>query len=226
MVPDHEGTPTHICRSALVVLRSLSSLRWRAGPGKWGRLRSVRGVHHLGRAAQRDERLSRGEETFWRDLGDGGIELLMSRDEDVYLKYAPELLRFAASLVGPSMADDVLSSAFLHASSSRRWAVVEDQRAYLFRTVLNESRQHQRRDSRRLAREFIAARREPAPSTEATVELALALAELSPIERAVIFLTYWGGCTAAATALTLSLPKRSIERHLHHARTQLRKALQ
>ena len=61
----------------------------------------------------------------------------MSLDEAVYVKYAPELLRFAAGLVGPSMADDVLSSAFLHASSSRRWAIVEDKRAYLYRTVLN-----------------------------------------------------------------------------------------
>jgi RNA polymerase sigma factor (sigma-70 family) len=164
---------------------------------------------------------------LWRDLGDGGIEELMSLNEDVYTKYAPELLRFAAGLVGPSMADHVLSSAFLHASSSRLWADVEDQLGYLYRTVLNESRQQHRRDNRRLAREFIAAsRREPAPSTETTVELAVALAGLSTIERAVIFLAYWGGCTATETAATLSLPQRSIERHLRHARTQLRKARQ
>lgn len=150
----------------------------------------------------------------------------MSLDEAAYVKYAPELLRFAAGLVGPSMADDVLMSAFLDAMSSRRWQGVDDQRAYLYRTVLNEARQHHRRDRRRLAREFTAARREQAPSTEATVELAVALAALSTTERALIFLTYWGGCTAADTAVTLSLSQRSVERHLQHARTQLRKALQ
>jgi RNA polymerase sigma-70 factor (ECF subfamily) len=149
----------------------------------------------------------------------------MGLDEDMYVKYAAELLRFAAGLVGPSLADDVLSTSFLHASSSRRWSDVEDRRAYLYRTVLNESRQHLRSDRRRLAREFVAAQREPARSTEATVELAVALAALSPIERAVVFLTYWGGCTAQDTAVTLSLSQRSVERHLRRARSELRKAL-
>ena len=53
------------------------------------------------------------------------------RDEEIYSKYADELLRFAATLVGPSMAEDVMASAVLHAFSSRNWASVSAPRAYL-----------------------------------------------------------------------------------------------
>lgn len=146
-------------------------------------------------------------------------------DEEVYGKYAAELLRFAAGLVGPSAADDVLSSAFVKAISSARWPQVEDRRSYLYRTVLNEARQHFRGDRRRLAREFRAARGDAADSAESAVDLAATLAALPTEQRAVVFLTYWLGFTVGESATTLSLSARTVERHLHHVRTRLRKEL-
>lgn len=149
----------------------------------------------------------------------------MDFDETAYRKYAPELIRFAATLVGPSTAEDLTSSAFLHATGSRRWALVDDQRSYLYRTVINEARQQHRRDRRRVAREFVAAQQPKQASTESTVELAMALATLTNLQRAIVFLVYWEGRTAAECAETLSMSVRSIERQLHQARTRLRSAL-
>ena len=146
-------------------------------------------------------------------------------DEQVYVKYSPELLRFAAGLVGPSAADDVLSSAFVKAISSSRWSQIEDRRSYLYRTVLNETRQHFRGDRRRLAREYRTAQADAIESGESAVDLAEMLASLPTEQRAVVFLAYWMGFTVAESATALSLSARTVERHLHHARARLRKAL-
>ena len=146
-------------------------------------------------------------------------------DEQVYGKYAAELLRFAAGLVGPTAADDVLSSAFVKAITSPRWPEIDDRRSYLYRTVLNEARQHFRGDRRRLAREFRAARGEAVPSAESAIDLADALARLPTEERAVVFLAYWMGFSVSESATALSLAPRTVERQLHRARSHLRKAL-
>jgi RNA polymerase sigma factor (sigma-70 family) len=146
-------------------------------------------------------------------------------DEETYVKYAPELLRFAAGLAGPSKADDLLSSAFLKATSAPTWAAVTDRRAYLYRTVLNEARQVRRGDRRRLEREFVAARSEVVSSHDDAIELTIALARLSTLERAVIYLTYWLGATVVESATTLSMSPRAVERQLFSARRSLRKAL-
>jgi RNA polymerase sigma factor (sigma-70 family) len=117
------------------------------------------------------------------------------------------------------------SAAFISASTSSRWSEITDRRAHLFRTILNEVRQSRRSDARRLAREFLAARRDGEESSASSVELAMVLAQLSSTERAIIHLTYWQGFTAIETAETLELSLRSVERHLHRARTRLERAL-
>ena len=65
-------------------------------------------------------------------------------NEEVYSKYAGELIRFATGLVGPWEAEDVLSGAVLSAMYSRHWPAVKNPRAYLYRSVLNEALQTQR----------------------------------------------------------------------------------
>lgn len=147
-------------------------------------------------------------------------------DEELYLKYSPELLHFAAALVGPSDADDVVSSAFLRALSSRHWPTVVEHRAYLYRAVLNEARQSGRTSRRRLARELAVARTEHSEPDALRVEMADALAALSVQQRAVVFLTYWFEMSAAETAATLDMSQRSTERLLSSARFRLRRSLQ
>ncbi len=146
--------------------------------------------------------------------------------EELYLKYSPELLRFAAVLVGPADAEDMVSSAFLRTLSSRRWSEVTEHRAYLYRAVLNEARQGARSSRRRLARELAVARPDSTEPDSLRVDVADAVAGLSIQQRAVLFLTYWFEMTAAETAATLDISQRSTERLLTSARFRLRRSLQ
>lgn len=147
-------------------------------------------------------------------------------DEELYRKYSSELLRFAAVLIGPGDADDIVSAAFLRAFSSPRWSAVEDHRPYLYRAVLNESRQTGRSSRRRLARELSVARSDQVEPDDLRLEVAGAVASLSMQQRAVVYLTYWFGMTASETATALGLSQRATERHLHSARVLLRRSLQ
>lgn len=70
-------------------------------------------------------------------------------DEQVYVKYADELMRFATGLVGPTEAEDVVADAVARCLRSRSWNEVSNQRAYLYRAVLNETHSLGRRRARR-----------------------------------------------------------------------------
>lgn len=58
-------------------------------------------------------------------------------DREVYDKLAGELCRFASTLVGPTGADDVVSAVFVRVIATGALSGVDNQRAYLFRAVLN-----------------------------------------------------------------------------------------
>lgn len=60
-------------------------------------------------------------------------------DASVYAALAPELIRFASSLVGPHDAADVLSAAVVRTLSSPRWPEVANRRAYLYQAVFSEA---------------------------------------------------------------------------------------
>lgn len=146
-------------------------------------------------------------------------------DEEIYGKYADELLRFASTLVGPSLADDVLSRAVMRSFSSPGWATVEHPRAYLYRTVLNEARQIGRSDRRRVLREERSAPIERMDDRHVRVEVLDALRRLSLRQRAVIFLTYWGDLAVDDVARTLDISTSTVERELRHARRSLKELL-
>ena len=146
-------------------------------------------------------------------------------DEEVYAKHADELLRFAATLVGPSDAEDLLSSAVLGALSSSSWAHVRSPRAYLYRSVLNEARQLGRSSRRRLLREARAAVPDAVDSVSVRPEVLSAVAKLSVEQRAVVFLTYWCDLTVEEVSETLGFSQRTTERRLRSARTLLRSVL-
>jgi len=145
--------------------------------------------------------------------------------EEVYAKHADELLRFAATLVGPSDAEDLLSSAVLRAMSAASWTSVKSPRAYLFRSVLNEARQLARSSRRRLLREARAAVPDAVDPPIVRPEVLNAVAKLSVDQRAVVFLTYWCDLTVEEVSDTLGLSQRTTERRLRSARTVLRRLL-
>lgn len=143
-------------------------------------------------------------------------------DEEIYAKHADALVRFATGLVGPADAPDVVSDAVIRAMTSRRWRDVENPRAYLYRSVLNQARMHHRTTMRRRARELRAFRHEPVHLPEIRPDVLEAVGTLSPRQRASVFLTYWEGLTPAEIAARLDVSEGSVKRHLARARTRLR----
>jgi RNA polymerase sigma factor (sigma-70 family) len=147
-------------------------------------------------------------------------------DEQVYRKYAEELIGFATFLVGPTDAPDVMADAVVKVLASKGWADVVNQRSYLFRAVLNEARMAYRRQSRRQAYEQRGAGRDdihepvvPSP------EVLQAVLRLSARQRAVIFLTYWDDLDPRAVAVLLGISEGAVRRHLARARKTLRRTL-
>ena len=74
--------------------------------------------------------------------------------EELYVRLAPELIRFATSLVGPSQAEDLLGSTVAKAIASTRWDRIDNKRAYLYRMLVNEAHNSRRTSRRRSDREL------------------------------------------------------------------------
>jgi RNA polymerase sigma factor (sigma-70 family) len=154
-----------------------------------------------------------------------GVEDRLERAAEVYGKYAVEITRFATGLVGPSDAADVVSAAVLGCLSSGRWPAVDDPRAYLYRSVLNQARMTHRGSLRRAARELRTAGPEELVVPEKLPEVLAAVARLSLRQRAVIMLTYWDDLDPGAIAAVLGISEGSVRRHLARARARLRELL-
>ena len=144
-----------------------------------------------------------------------------------YGECSADLIRYATVLVGPTDAPDVVSDAVLHVFASvKDWSSIENQRGYLFRAVLNQAMSHQRSSGRRRRREERAALPDRAPAPDATsVDAHRALAQLSPQQRAVAYLTYWEDLAPASIAALLDISEGSVKKQLARARDQLRRIL-
>ena len=142
--------------------------------------------------------------------------------EELYVEVAPELIRFAVTLVGPSDAEDLLGSAVAKAIASTRFDRADNKRAYLYRMLLNEAHKSRRSTGRRLNREVRVVRRD-AIEMERGIDpdVLAALKRLSVRQRAVIHLTYWADLAPQQVADTLGTSLRTVERELTNARTRL-----
>jgi RNA polymerase sigma factor (sigma-70 family) len=149
-------------------------------------------------------------------------------DEEIYVKYGAELLRFAATLVGPTAAEDTMTLGVLKSFASPAWraGAVVDERSYLYRSVLNEARQLSRSTQRRLLREHAAAHPERLDESYVRLEVLDALGRLSLRQRAVLFLTYWLELPVDAVAEWLGTSRRTTERELTVARSRMKEMLQ
>lgn len=146
-------------------------------------------------------------------------------DAEVYRLHAPELTGFATSIVGPHDAADAVSSAVLAAFSSAGWAEVQNRRAYLYRTVYNECLRIVKRRHEQPKREAQAAESGDVELPDFRPEVADAVRELSPQQRAVTVLTYWQDLSIEAVAEHLGISDGSVRKHLARARAHLREAL-
>lgn len=143
-------------------------------------------------------------------------------DEELYGKHAPELVRFAATLVGPALGEDLTAQAFVRCLQSPGWAQVSNRRAYLYRAVVNEAHSLRRSQRSRVAREELTAHRELVDAGEARVDVLDAIRRLSVRQRAVVFLSYWGDCTTTEISETLGCSSSTVERELRSARRHLK----
>ena len=151
---------------------------------------------------------------------------VVADSSEVYRRHADELVRYATALVGPADAPDVVVDAVVAAFRSPAWSKVENQRAYLYRAVLNRSLSVRRSDARRVARELRVAGSEPVAAGESSLDAQRALAGLSPQQRAVVYLTYWEDLTPAQIAALLEVSEGTVRKQLARAREQLRRILQ
>jgi RNA polymerase sigma factor (sigma-70 family) len=145
-------------------------------------------------------------------------------DAEIYSTSAKDLVRLATGLVGPSDAQDVVSAAMVRVLSSSSWRRARDQRAYLFRAVVNEARMHHRSSSRRAARERNTFSRERVEDLTA-VDALVVLDALSVRQRAVLILVYWYDQDQQSTAEMLGITRGAVARHLARAHAHLREIL-
>lgn len=117
--------------------------------------------------------------------GDGVAEARVGEsDGDLYARLAPELIRFATVLVGPSDAEDLLASAVTRAISSARWRDVDNDRAYLYRMLVNEAHKSRRTASRRVQRELRVVRREAVEMERGLVRMSWQRSSVSVFDNA------------------------------------------
>lgn len=146
-------------------------------------------------------------------------------NEEIYRKYADDLVRFANALVGPFDAQDVVSDACLRSFRSNGWPAVTNHRAYLYRSVLNESRSQHRSTLRRRVREMRNATSDVEFSEHVDVDVLAAVKKLSVQQRASVVLTYWEDLTPAEVGSRLGISEGTVKRHLARARVRLKELL-
>lgn len=146
-------------------------------------------------------------------------------DAEFYEKYSGELVKFATGLVGPDDAADVVAETFANVLTSRPWPEVDEQRAYLYRAVLNEVRMRHRSTMRRRAREMRAATAEARFDPEVRPEVLEAMSVLSTRQRAAVVLTYWEDLTPREVATRLGVSEGTVRRHLARGRSKLKEVL-
>jgi RNA polymerase sigma factor (sigma-70 family) len=132
-----------------------------------------------------------------------------------------ELVRYATVLVGPDTAEDVLSTVVERVL--RRpggLAGLRDARPYLYRAVLNQSRNHLRSLNHRRGWA------DPAVTPpEARPEVVSAVAGLPERQRAAVYLRYWRDLPVAEVAGLMGCRTGTVKRYLRLAHRRLRGVL-
>lgn len=150
-------------------------------------------------------------------------------------QHAAPLHRYLARRVGPEIADDLVSEAFLVALRQRdaydaRQGTV---RSWLYGIATNLMRRFVRQEERALRAGIRSMGRDESHDEGARVadrvdaevavrRLAAALADLSPGDRDVLLLTSWAGLDSNEVAEALGIPVGTVRSRLHRVRKSLR----
>lgn len=144
-------------------------------------------------------------------------EWMNVKEAEIWLKSKDDLTRFAGVLVGPSDAEDVVSTVFLRVLDRRRLEDLEDARRYLFRAVLNECKTRRGRDRTVLGLVDLPG---PPPS-EPQPEVLEAVLSLPMGQRAATYFVYWADMSLAEAAEMMGVRPGTVKRYLHLARAKL-----
>ena len=142
-------------------------------------------------------------------------------EAEIWLACKDDLVRYAAVLVGPRDAEDVVSTVVVRVLNSRKLAALDDARPYLFKSVLNECRTRAVR--RREAFGFVDLP-EPPPA-DPQPEVLEAVMSLPVAQRAATFLVYWADLSIGEAARLMGTRPGTVKRYLHLARTKLKGVL-
>lgn len=156
----------------------------------------------------------------------------------LFLREHARLVRVVAVVSGdPEAAADCVADAFERAYV--RWRKVgrlDDPLGWVRRVAINRATDvHRRRTRGRRALQRLAGRPDTSRSHELTMsdatafrdsELATAMADLSPQQRAVVALHYLDDLSVADVATAMGLSDGAVKYHLHQARARLRTLLE
>ena len=136
-------------------------------------------------------------------------------------------MRFAASLVGPDEAPDLVSEVVVATIQRRALTSLQDPKAYLMQAVLNRARSRGRQSARErqaVSRLSATASEAQGPS-EADPEIVRLVADLPIRQRAAVFLVYWEDLSPTDAAELMGVRPGTLRRYLHLAREKLRSHL-
>ena len=157
---------------------------------------------------------------------------------ELFDRYEADVRRFLARLgVTPSDADDLVQATFLELlRAAVRFDPALSVKGFLFGLATILVRRHRRSLSRRAAMLFAfrsTAANEPAPSADGSFEtdeqlrrFQRALERLSSKKREVFALVVLEGVSGDEVARSLAIPVNTVWTRLHHARRELRQALE
>jgi RNA polymerase sigma-70 factor (sigma-E family) len=148
-------------------------------------------------------------------------------------QYSDRLYRSAYLLTtSPQAAEDLLQTTLAKAFAGwRRVRTTDDPVAYCHRILLNAflSERRLRRSSELLVGELpyhhAAGTATPSADVADRVTLMAALAELTPLDRAVVVLRYWHDFSVATTAVDLNLTESAVKNRTSRALRRLRDLL-
>lgn len=141
-------------------------------------------------------------------------------DEAIWRKHSDEVVRYATVLVGSADAEDLLSAVVVRILANQgSLSELEEPRAYLFRSVLNESKNY-----RRGLRPPPLMREEMAES-ELRPDVLEAVGRLPSRQRAAVYLTYWKDMSIADAASLMDCRPGTVKRYLFLARQRLKEVL-
>jgi RNA polymerase sigma factor (sigma-70 family) len=142
-------------------------------------------------------------------------------EAEIWLACKDDLVRYAAVLIGPGDAEDVVSTVVVRVLSGRRLGDLDDARRYLFKSVLNECRT---RAARRRETLSLVDLPEPPPE-DPRPEVLEAVLSLPVGQRAATYLVYWADLSIGEAARLMGTRPGTVKRYLHLARGKLKGAL-